>query len=322
MPNGQPCVAVVGSLNTDLVTYLEDVPQSGQTVFGRSFATGFGGKGSNQAAMASMCGAEVFMVGCLGDDANGAATRAHLTELGISNEFVGKAPTSSGVALIWVEQSGANRIVIVAGANGQNTPEQARLSITQMKKPQVVVGQFEIPTEVTASAFVAAKELGAATVLNPAPAMRLPDFLLQTVDWLVPNEHEFEIIFGDKPSEKGIVEAAERLFAPRQGEHAKGAQSSYGLVVTLGERGAAVWSSQNREVEVVSANQVEAIDTTGAGDAFVGAFSVALASGLTPVQAALAGCLCATESVKKPGAQESFPSKEFAKQAFLAASGA
>jgi ribokinase len=322
VPSGQPCVAVVGSLNTDLVTYLEDVPQSGQTVFGRSFATGFGGKGSNQAAMASMCGAEVFMVGCLGDDTYGAATRTHLGELGISSEFVGTAPTSSGVALIWVEKSGANRIVIVAGANGHNTPEQARLSITQMKRPQVVVGQFEIPTEVTASAFVAAKEIGATTVLNPAPAMRLPDFLLQTVDWLAPNEHEFEMIFGYKPTEKGIDDAAAQLFDDRKSAKGKGTSSSYGLIVTLGEKGAAVWASDSPGVEMVSANQVEAIDTTGAGDAFVGAFSVALASGFKPAQAALAGCLCATESVKKPGAQESFPSKEFAKQAFLAASNA
>jgi ribokinase len=308
---------VVGSLNTDLVTYLEDVPQSGQTVFGRSFATGFGGKGSNQAAMASLCGAQVYMVGSLGDDAYGVATRDHLEKLGISSQFVGVAPTSSGVALIWVEASGANRIVIVSGANSHNSVEHTKAKLDQIAELDVVVGQFEIPVEVTTGAFSAAKSRGAVTVLNPAPAMALPEELLGTIDWLVPNEHEFEIIFSAKPTRDAIANAAVELFSKRLGHPQAGAGPNFGLVVTLGEQGAAVWSRDSQQVEVVNADSTDALDTTGAGDAFVGAFAVGIATGLKANQAALAGCLCATDSVKRPGAQESFPDRDFAKQALL-----
>ena len=310
---------MVGSLNTDLVTYLEDVPQSGQTVFGRSFATGFGGKGSNQAAMASLCGAKVFMVGALGDDAYGLATREHLEKLGISSEFVGTAPTSSGVALIWVEANGANRIVIVSGANSHNSVEKTKAKLDQIVELDVVVGQFEIPVEVTTGAFLAAKNRGAVTVLNPAPAMALPEDLLGNIDWLVPNEHEFEIIFSAKPTPEAIANAAAELFSKRLGDTQGVAKPNFGLVVTLGKQGAAVWSRDSQQVEVVKSDPTNAFDTTGAGDAFVGAFAVGIAKGLKVNQAALFGCLCATDSVKRPGAQESFPDRNFAKQALLSA---
>lgn len=309
---------MVGSLNTDLVTYLEDVPQSGQTVFGRSFASGFGGKGSNQAVMAGICGARVFMVGCLGDDSNGVATKAHLDELGISSEFVTIAPTSSGVALIWVEASGANRIVIVSGANSYNTAEHAGSTIGQIDGLDVVVGQLEIPIQATLGGLKRAKKRGAVTILNPAPATNLPDELPPEVDWLVPNEHEFELIFDAEPTDAGIKAAAKRFLRSRNDN----AQTvvEFGLVVTLGERGAAVYSVLTDSVDRVGVDAVRAVDTTGAGDAFVGAFAVAVASGFDPKRAALAGCLCATDSVKRTGAQESFPDSEFARQAFATAS--
>jgi ribokinase len=207
----------------------------------------------------------------------------------------------------------------VPGANAHITAEQATASVAQIDSLDVVVGQCEIPMEATISAFQAAKARSAMTVLNPAPAIDLPGSFLSLVDWLVPNEHEFEMMFDSKPTPKNIAKAASQLFADRLSDSHRSASDSFGMVVTLGDKGAALWSSSAGEVEFAAAERTDAVDTTGAGDAFVGAFAVGLASGLRPNQAALAGCLCATDSVKRLGAQESFPDYEFAKQAFSAA---
>jgi len=307
-------VAIVGSLNTDLVTYLNRVPSAGETVFGESFVTGFGGKGSNQAVMARMCGAEVYMVGCLGDDAYGRETRKHLEGLGVNIEYLQTAETSSGVALIWVEPDGANRIVIVAGANARVDSDEVARALNSIRDLRVVVGQLEIPMDVTRQAFLTAKTLGATTVLNPAPAHELAKDFLSAVDWLVPNEHEFESIFGQTPNTASIVNAASHLFGSRTNESQGSSLSSFGLVVTLGKEGALVWSSADNKVTSVKTTTVNAVDTTGAGDAFVGAFAVALAEGREPARAAAIGCRCASDSVTRKGAQESFPSSEATKR--------
>lgn len=309
-------VAIVGSLNTDLVTYLNLVPSAGETVFGESFVTGFGGKGSNQAVMARMCGAEVYMIGCLGDDTYGHETRKHLSALGVKIDFLQTAQTSSGVALIWVEPDGANRIVIVAGANAKVDSDEVTRALGSIKNLGVVVGQLEIPVKVTWQAFATAKGLGATTVLNPAPAQELAQDFLKTVDWLVPNEHEFEAIFGEPADEVSIVKAAGHLFDDRTNLDSDLPNSSFGLVVTLGKEGALVCSGMHKSVTSVQTTQVSAVDTTGAGDAFVGAFAVALAQGVGPAQAAAIGCRCASDSVTRRGAQESFPSPEATKRLF------
>lgn len=309
-------VAIVGSLNTDLVTYLEQIPSAGETVFGESFVTGFGGKGSNQAVMARKCGAEVYMVGCLGNDAYGQETRNHLTALGVNVDYLQTADTSSGVALIWVEPDGANRIVIVAGANARVDSDEVTRALGSIADLGVVVGQLEIPMQVTASAFATAKGLGVTTVLNPAPAQRLPADLLAVVDWLVPNEHEFEDIFGEPANDVSIVKAASELFIDRINATTTSMGSSFGLVVTLGKDGALVWNGATEVVTYVPATKVEAIDTTGAGDSFVGAFAVAIARGIEPERAAAIGCECASDSVTRKGAQESFPPLEVTKRFF------
>ncbi len=295
-----PRIVVVGSANTDLVAFVPRVPERGETLDGDRFESGFGGKGANQAVMAHLAGADVTFVGALGDDDNGRLTRENLTAIGLSDRWVAEvAGTSSGVAQIWVEPDGTNRIVIIAGANAALDPAHAASAI-ELTRPAVVVAQLEVPQDVTAAAFRAACEQGATTVLNPAPAAELRSDLLLDTDWLIPNETEFARLSdgGDALKDHDLLEFAR--------------QTGVRLIVTLG--GSGVVLVDDSEVVRFPAQQVEAIDTTGAGDAFVGAFAAALAAG-HQVRAAIAIAMClATDSVTRIGAQASFPSPERVEQ--------
>jgi len=292
-----PTVVVVGSTNIDLVAYLSRVPRSGETLVGRRFQMGFGGKGANQAVMARLLGAEVVMVNCLGDDTYGDMTLDNFAGFGIDTANVYRVPGASGVAPIWVEPDGSNRIIIIPGANHELTGDQAARSVRRTPDAGAVVGQFEIPQEVTAAAFAAAREQGATTVLNPAPAAALSSGLLELTDWLIPNEVEFEMLTGGSlDSDRALLAFAE-VTATR-------------LVVTLGEDGAAVVSAGFDRVEHLPSPGVDPVDTTGAGDAFVGAFVFGLASGLGERAAVRLGNACAADSVTRPGTQSSFPRSE------------
>ncbi|WP_218952229.1 ribokinase [Amycolatopsis anabasis] len=294
-----PVVAVVGSTMIDMIAYLQRTPAAGETIAGEEFALGFGGKGANQAVMARLLGAEVVMVNSLGDDVFAEMTLANFAEHGIDTTHVTRvAGCSSGVAPIWVEADGTNRIVVVAGANARMTEEQARGAVTGLPRLDLVLGQFEIPQEVTTAAFRAARSRGAVTVLNPAPAARVAPELLAVTDWILPNETEFADLarsFGLAVS--GIDDPAIVALAGALGTR---------LAVTLGERGAAVLGADGH-VHRIAPPEVTARDTTGAGDAFVGAFGYALASGRDELAAARLGCACASASVTRPGTQKSFP---------------
>lgn len=297
-----PSIVVVGSTMIDMIAYVDRVPTAGETVAGRRFAQGFGGKGANQAVMASRLGAAVSMVNCLGDDIFGDMTMDNFIREGIAVEHVTRASgVSSGVAPIWVEPDGTNRIVCVAGANDAMTPEQARAAVAGQSRVDLVLGQFEVPQRVTAAGFAAAKERDAVTVLNPAPAAELDESLRQVTDWLVPNEVEFQHLaqsFGltvDDVDDETIAAVATK--------------AGVRLVVTLGEGGAAVCEEGN-EVVRVPAPAVRAVDTTGAGDAFVGAFGYALARGYPALEAAALACRCASLSVTRAGTQSSFPAQD------------
>lgn len=295
----EPVIAVVGSLNIDLVAYTARVPAAGETVIGERFAMGFGGKGANQAVMAARLGARVAMVGALGDDVYADMTFDNLANQGVDAIHVARVPGSSGVAPIWVEPDGTNRIIVVPGANDAVDPEAAAEAIRSMGRVDAVIGQLEIPQRVTAAAFSAARERGVVTILNPAPAAPLDRELLSTSDWLIPNESELAILAGtervDLSDNAGLARYASGV-APR-------------LVVTLGSKGAAIVSGEG-SVERVPAVPVQAIDTTGAGDAFVGAFAFGLASGLDEQRAFRLGIECASDSVTRPGTQTSFASRE------------
>jgi ribokinase len=302
LDRADPVIAVVGSLNIDLVTYTSRVPGAGETVLGDRFVMGFGGKGANQAVMAARLGARVSMVGALGDDVYAGMTVDNLIAQGVDAAHVARVAGSSGVAPIWVEPDGTNRIIVVGGANDAVDPESAAAAVRSIAGVKVVLGQLEIPQSVTAAAFSAAREVGAATILNPAPAAALDPDLLDCADWLIPNETEFAILAGVErfdPSDDGALLAFARRIRPR-------------LVVTLGSRGVALVTA-GRTVERVAAVAVEAVDTTGAGDAFVGAFAYGLAAGLPELTAVRLGIACASDSVTKHGTQSSFATRDGAR---------
>jgi ribokinase len=294
-----PVIAVVGSLNIDLISYVARVPAAGETVIGDRFQMGFGGKGANQAVMAARLGARVAMVGALGDDVYASMTFDNLAAQGVDAANVARVAGSSGVAPIWVEGDGQNRIIVVSGANDRVDPDAAAAAVRSMAGVRVVVGQLEIPQRVTTAAFLAAREVGAVTILNPAPAAALDPELVAAADWLIPNETEFAILSGLDAS-PADDDAPLRDFAGRLAPR---------LLVTLGSKGAAVVGADGAVMRV-PATPVKAVDTTGAGDAFVGAFAYGLAAGLDEVRAIRLGIACASDSVTRTGTQSSFASRE------------
>ena len=292
-------IVVVGSANVDLVTYAERLPGPGETVLGSSFLQGFGGKGANQAVMAARFGVAVAFVGAVGDDPNGAAILANLRAEGIATDDVAIVEGPSGVAPIWVDGAGMNRIIVVAGANGLVSAHAAAAAVERLR-PAVVVGQLEIPQATTAAAFAAARRVGAVTILNPAPAAALAPELIAATDWLVPNETELVALAADRHLPGGPAATDDVMIAT------VGDRLDTGLVVTLGARGAALRLRDGGSIVRVAAPVAEAIDTTGAGDVFVGAFAVGLAAGLDAEKAAHLACGVASDSVTRPGAQSSF----------------
>lgn len=286
----------------DMISYASRIPASGETIVGGRFELGFGGKGANQAVMLARLGAKVSMVNCLGDDVFASMTIENLVAAGVDVRHVRRVPAqSSGVAPIWVEPGGSNRIIIFPGANNSVTAEMARDAVEGAEEVDLVVGQLEIPQEATKAAFVAARKRGAITVLNPAPAATLDPALLTNSDWVAPNEIEFdalaERVLGAPatrdPVDSSVLGAVEERIGAR-------------LIVTLGARGAVYRDSDGRAI-LVGASPVDAVDTTGAGDAFVGAFAFGLAMRLGERKAVQLACACAAVSVTRLGTQKSFP---------------
>jgi ribokinase len=276
-------VCVIGSANLDLVARTPRIPGPGETVLGTSYAEHAGGKGLNQAVAASRAGARTAFVGAVGDDAAGALLRSVLAGAAVESRAVRTThehPT--GRALITVSDDAENSIVVVPGANGALTPPD------ELPPAAVVLAQLEVPVAVVLRAFTLARRAGARTVLNPAPARELPDDLLGLTDVIVPNEHELALLGGP-----------DRLLAAGAGA----------LVVTLGARGARIIVG-GRPERAQPAFSVEAVDTTGAGDAFCGALGARLAAGddidAAVRWAAAAGALATTVA----GAVPSLPSAD------------
>ncbi|MSZ63026.1 MAG: ribokinase [Actinobacteria bacterium] len=297
-----PTVVVVGSTMMDMITYIDTVPESGETLIGDSFALGFGGKGANQSVMAARMGANVYMVNTLGDDVFGDSTLKNFQDQGINTTFVARTAGASGVAPIWVEKDGSNRIICVPGSNNAMTPAQATHAIESIKDIDIVIGQLEIPQEVTAAAFRAAQARGIITILNPAPFAPLSAELLAASDWVAPNEHEFAAMHPRNlsPNSDETIRDLAKLLGKR-------------ILVTLGELGA-VFTTKSGEITRIPSPKVQAIDTTGAGDSFVGSFAFGLASGMSEELAVKLGCACASKSVTRRGTQSSYSSKEEAQE--------
>ncbi len=297
---GGPGVLVVGSFMVDLITYVDRLPRPGETMVATGFAQGFGGKGANQAAAVALHGVPCSMVGCVGDDLFGPATIADLDGYGVDVAQVATIPgEASGTASIFVEPSGENRIALAMGANDcvhDRFVAAAIRALDDGAPPAVVVGQLETPQDGTAEAFHWARSRGATTVLTPGPALELSPRLAAACDWLVPNETELATLLGlapDHPADDALRHAT--AFAAGRG---------VALAVTLGPAGAVVIVGDR--VDPVPAPSVDAHDTTGAGDAFAGAFAAGLAGGTDPVDAARRAVAFASDSVTRAGTRASY----------------
>lgn len=290
-------VVVVGSLNMDLVTRASRLPRAGETLIGQSFSTVPGGKGANQAVASARLGAEVAMIGCVGSDAYGLQLRDALLVEGIDCQAVSRVDGSSGVALIVVDDSSQNAIVIVAGSNGELTPASLQAADAVLQAADVIVCQLEVPLETVGYALKRGRELGKTVILNPAPASGpLPAQWYASIDYLIPNESEATALSGVTVDslDSAKLAAAQLIKA--------GAAK---VIITLGAQGA-LFSDGNR-VEHLAAPNVKAVDTTAAGDTFVGGFAAALAHGKSEAEAIRFGQVAAALSVTRAGAQPSIP---------------
>lgn len=292
-------VVVVGSLNMDLVTRASRLPRAGETLIGQSFSTVPGGKGANQAVASARLGAEVAMIGCVGSDAYGVQLRDALLVEGIDCQAVSRVDGSSGVALIVVDDSSQNAIVIVAGSNGELTPASLQAADAVLQAADVIVCQLEVPLETVGYALKRGRELGKTVILNPAPASGpLPAQWYASIDYLIPNESEATALSGVTVDslDSAKLAAAQLIKA--------GAAK---VIITLGAQGA-LFSDGNR-VEHLAAPNVKAVDTTAAGDTFVGGFAAALAHGKSEAEAIRFGQVAAALSVTRAGAQPSIPTR-------------
>ncbi|AIZ32488.1 ribokinase [Pseudomonas parafulva] len=291
-------VVVVGSLNMDLVARAERLPRGGETLAGDSFFTAPGGKGANQAVAAARLGASVAMIGNVGDDAYGQQLRQALQDEGVDCQAVAICEgVSSGVALIVVDAASQNAIVIIAGGNGQLTAESVERFDALLQQAEVVVCQLEVPPATVAWTLARGRELGKTVILNPAPASgQLPTDWFAHIDYLIPNESEAEALTGLPVTDLDSARrAAERLLEWGAGK----------VIVTLGAQGALFVSAAGDRH--FPANRVNAVDTTAAGDTFVGGFAAGLACGLEEGEAIVRGQRAAALSVTRVGAQPSIP---------------
>ncbi|MFJ1883371.1 MULTISPECIES: ribokinase [unclassified Streptomyces] len=283
-------IAVLGSTNMDLVAYVERAPGRGETVTGREFRTVPGGKGANQAVAAARAGGEVTMIGAVGDDEYGVRLRSNLEHAGIDTDLLHTVEGPSGTAHIVVDDTGANSIVVVPGANGAVTAlgpgEMAAIAGADL-----LLLQLELPLSAVIEGARVAHAQGVRTILTPSPVQPLPSELLDCVDLLIPNEHEAAELSGFTDPHASARYLLSQVPA---------------VVITLGSKGC-LYAARGGEPVVLPAPEVTAVDTTGAGDTFVGTLAVALGE-RRPVPRALAWASSAAAlCVQRPGASTSMP---------------
>jgi len=291
-----PRIAVVGSANVDLTTFTDQFPKPGETIFGQKFDLGFGGKGANQAVAARLCGADVFMVARVGSDLFGPATIENFKKLGIDATHVKQVEgLSSGVAPIFVDPHGQNRILVIKGANDALKPADVDEAAEALKTADCIVLQFEIPLETVYYTVAFARKHGIRCILNPAPGQPVKMAALAELDYFVPNESEAETITGmpvrnvedaKKVAEKFVAGGIRRV------------------IITLGANGSLL--AGQGFAEHLPAFAVKSIDSTGAGDAFIGSFAVFLAEERPEREAVRRANLYAGLSTTGVGTQKSF----------------
>jgi ribokinase len=294
-----PRVCLVGSSNIDLTFRTARLPRPGETLTGQAFQLGFGGKGANQAVMAARLGAPVSMVTRVGNDVFGEQTVHNYRQHGIDTAHVLRdAERPTGVASIVVDDNAQNCILIVAGANAALSPADVRAAAAVIESAGVLLCQLEVPIETTLEAFRIARAAGVRTILNPAPAVALPDELLRLTDLCIPNETESELLTGQRVGTPDEAESAARALL-RRGPSA--------ILVTLGPRG--VLLVEGGTTEHISPVPVRAVDASGAGDAFIGSLAVFLVEGCSLRDAARRANVAAALSVTRHGTQASFPTR-------------
>jgi ribokinase len=292
----RPRIAVIGSANIDLTTFSDRFPKAGETIFGQRFDLGFGGKGANQAVAARLCGADVFMVARVGSDLFGPATIENFKKLGIDATHVKQIDAvSSGVAPIFVEPNGQNRIIVVKGANDLLRPADVDAASDLLKTVDCIVLQFEIPLETVYYSVAFARKNGIRCIVNPAPAQPVDLNGLDGLDYFVPNESEAETITGMAVRDLDDAKTcAEKLLTA-------GVKR---VILTLGANGSLLAGHEG--MEHIPAFKVKSIDSTGAGDAFIGSFAVFLGEGLSEREAVRRANLYAGLSTTGVGTQKSF----------------
>ncbi len=298
MPATSPRICIVGSANIDLTFRTSRLPRPGETLTGQAFQIGFGGKGANQAVMAARLGIHVAMIARVGSDVFGEQTLHNFKQHGIDTTYVLRdAEQTTGTAAILVEDSGQNCILIVPGANTALTPEDVRAAESMLRESRLVLCQLEVPMETTREAFLVARAAGVRTILNPAPAVPLSDELLRLTDLCIPNETEVELLTGQRVTAPEEAKVAAEILRQR---------GAGAVLVTMGERGVVV---VDEGWEHIPAPPVQAVDSSGAGDAFIGSLAAFLLEGMSLRQAARQANRVAALSVTRPGTQASFPTR-------------
>jgi ribokinase len=307
----QPHVVVVGSANIDLTTFTDQFPRPGETIFGRAFKLGFGGKGANQAVAAALCGADVSMVARVGDDLFGPATVDNFRSKGIgaSHVWITKGQ-STGVAPIFVDGAGQNRILVVKGANDALSPADIDAASDLLVSADCIVLQLEVPVETVYYTLKFARDSGVRTILNPAPGRQLDMTQAVNADYLIPNETEAEGLTGMSVTNLEEARACAQHLV-REG--------FLNVVITLGANGALAANADGEEH--IPPHPVEPVDTTGAGDAFIGSFAYFLARGSAEREAIARANVYAALSTLSVGTQMSFATKKQFESAWVAAAG-
>lgn len=292
----RPRIVVVGSANIDLVTYTDRFPKPGETIFGNNFDLGFGGKGANQAVAAKLCGAEVFMIAHVGSDLFGPATIENFQALGIDTSHVKQIEgVSSGVAPIFVDSDGQNRIFVVKGANDTLKPADVDAAADLLKSADCIVMQFEIPLETVYYTVQFARKNKIRCLLNPAPAQPIDVNAIADLDYFVPNETEAETITGIPVRNLDDAKKCAGQFI---------ASGIRRVIITLGSNGSLL--ADRERMQHVPAFVVKTVDSTGAGDAFIGSFATFLGEGMPEADAVHRANLYAGLSTTSPGTQKSF----------------
>lgn len=288
-------IVVVGSANADMVIHAPRFPRAGETLIGGGFAVNAGGKGLNQAVAIAKLGGEVTLLGAVGQDANGRFLLDTLAEYGVQFEGLQTADAATGTAVITVVD-GDNAIVIDAGANGLMTPAVAEQYAARIADSAMCVMQLEIPLETVSRVCETANNSGTRIVLNPAPYRELPDALLSRIDYLIPNEHEARDMTGVEITDEATArEAVRRLLA-------RGVRQ---VIITLGDKGCVY--NDGGQIAFCPAVPTTAVDTTSAGDSFIGALAVKLTEGCPLSEAVRFATKVAAITVSRAGAAQSIP---------------